>query len=554
MITQVSIKNFKKFEHAGYELNASTTLFVGPNNGGKTTALQAIALWSSCIQIWRDKKGSSDKSKSITKRPGAPIVQTEVYATPIGDLKLLWFKAITQDEKSARRAIHITVFGTTQGIPWEYGIELTYHSPEMIYCKPLDYRKSIPEDVDNVFHLPPLSGVQIQEPKMELGAQRHIIGEGRPGEVLRNLLLQVQHKGKWEELTEIIFNVFQVKLQEIPFNPSTDKNIRVYYRFDSTKSGKGKELEIASGGSGFLQFLLLAAYVYTHENAILLVDEPDSHMHVMLQQGMYNWLKETANKNNSQLLVTTHSEVIINSTSADDIYAVFSNSPTKLVEAKNKKHLNDALKKVSTVEILNAQEKKYILFAEGDTDLRLLARWATVLHHCSRASLLDVFFSPTKNDQSTAAIEKFTSLKLIEPDLKGLFIRDKVQKITEDYPKGLDITYLSRTEIENYLIVPDALKRYIEKELGPIHAEAAQHYLTEHLAPALFKDPLKNDFNGKGSEFLEKFFHHIGYKLNKGNYCEIASVMTPDEIHSDIKNILDKIAKIYTSTLKSHES
>jgi len=43
MITQLTIRNFKRFEKAEIELGAPVA-FVGPNNSGKTTALQALAL------------------------------------------------------------------------------------------------------------------------------------------------------------------------------------------------------------------------------------------------------------------------------------------------------------------------------------------------------------------------------------------------------------------------------------------------------------------------------------------------------------------------------
>ena len=207
----------------------------------------------------------------------------------------------------------------------------------------------------NVFHLPPLSGVQTQEKKLELGAQRHIIGEGRPGEILRNLLLQVQEKGRWEDLCWQIKETFRINLEPITFNAKTEENILVYYRPETWAKARGKKkkvpLEIANGGSGFLQFLLLAAYLYVNENSILLIDEPDSHMHVRLQQGMYDWLQKMASEKRVQLLISTHSEVIINSTDTDYICTFFGKVPKSI--RGDKQQIIDALKKISAMDIIN---------------------------------------------------------------------------------------------------------------------------------------------------------------------------------------------------------
>jgi predicted ATPase len=44
VLTKLTIRNFKRFAAAEIELG-NPVVFIGPNNSGKTTALQAIALW-----------------------------------------------------------------------------------------------------------------------------------------------------------------------------------------------------------------------------------------------------------------------------------------------------------------------------------------------------------------------------------------------------------------------------------------------------------------------------------------------------------------------------
>jgi len=560
MIKKVTIKHFKKFKDATYELNPVVSLLVGPNNGGKTTALQAIALWSFLIQEWNEKKGKASGS-TAKKRSGAFITRNAIYAVPVQEMKLLWFNAITQDARQHKMKIQIIAEGVDKnGEEWEYGVELDYGNPELSYCRPVDPERSIPDDVNNVFHLPPLSGVQTQERKVELGAQRHIIGEGRPGEILRNLLLQVQEKGKWDDLCKQIKEIFRVNLEEISFNPKTDAHILAYYCPEDWPSGKKKVLlEIANGGSGFLQFLLLAAFLYVHENAILLIDEPDSHMHVRLQQGMYDWIQQIAAKNNVQLLISTHSEVIINSTDSDYIYTFFGEVP-KQVQG-DKRSIVKALREISTIDILNAQDKKFILFAEGISDLRFLKSWAGKLKHNVSKKLNEVYFEATGDNQIHNAQRKYMNLKIIEPDLKGFFIRDNVSKTdTQHVPPGLKVCYWSRKELENYIIIPSVLEKYVLKHrqefLGELFiqsqtVEKANQYLKESLPPKVYNDPLNNDYDGKGSDFLEKFFAEIDIKISKGDYWHIADVMDEDEIHPDIRKVLDDLQTMMQSVRSS---
>jgi predicted ATP-dependent endonuclease of OLD family len=45
MLTKLTIRNFKLFGEVEIELS-DRVVFVGPNNSGKRSALQALALWS----------------------------------------------------------------------------------------------------------------------------------------------------------------------------------------------------------------------------------------------------------------------------------------------------------------------------------------------------------------------------------------------------------------------------------------------------------------------------------------------------------------------------
>jgi hypothetical protein len=78
MITRFRIRNFKRLEKAELELG-NTAVFIGPNNSGKTTALQAMALWDVGWKRWAEKRGK----RAPGKRPGVTINRRDLSAIPI---------------------------------------------------------------------------------------------------------------------------------------------------------------------------------------------------------------------------------------------------------------------------------------------------------------------------------------------------------------------------------------------------------------------------------------------------------------------------------------
>jgi hypothetical protein len=129
VLTNLKIKNFKRFADADIELG-KTVIFVGPNNSGKTTALQALALWDIGLRKWNEKRLGRETPE---KRPGVTINRRDLIAIPVPDANLLWGNLHVRDIKRANGRqetrnvrIDITVSGVTEGNPWDCGLEFDY--------------------------------------------------------------------------------------------------------------------------------------------------------------------------------------------------------------------------------------------------------------------------------------------------------------------------------------------------------------------------------------------------------------------------------------------
>lgn len=67
MLTRLQIRNFKTFLSADIEL-VPVTVLRGPNNAGKTAALQAIALWRLGLTTWQAERGKSSTAQERVGR------------------------------------------------------------------------------------------------------------------------------------------------------------------------------------------------------------------------------------------------------------------------------------------------------------------------------------------------------------------------------------------------------------------------------------------------------------------------------------------------------
>jgi len=64
-LNKLTIRNFKLFDEVGIEL-AERVVFVGPNNAGKTSVLQALALWNAGVRRWVENAWWVDEVARVT--------------------------------------------------------------------------------------------------------------------------------------------------------------------------------------------------------------------------------------------------------------------------------------------------------------------------------------------------------------------------------------------------------------------------------------------------------------------------------------------------------
>src|SRR5438128_2615312 len=110
MITKIVIKNLKRFETVEIPLQ-DAVVFAGPNNSGKSSAIQALTLWYSCLRRWLSERGEESGSKA-KDRPGVPITRKDLTVIPTRSVRHLWRVCVVALAGSQVVPIQIIVSGT----------------------------------------------------------------------------------------------------------------------------------------------------------------------------------------------------------------------------------------------------------------------------------------------------------------------------------------------------------------------------------------------------------------------------------------------------------
>lgn len=565
MLTRLRARNFKQFEEIDIELG-NPVVFIGPNDSGKTTALQALALWGIGLSHWIAKYEGREAPK---RRPAVTINRRDLFAIPVPTANQLWHNLRVRDvgrsesgkTTTSNVRLEVIVNGVDNGVEWECGFEFDLANAESIYCRALRLsdeqeppRMPVPEDARNttIAYLPPMSGLAGTENRLMPGAVNQFIGQGRTAEVLRNLCYQVIEKpdgaARWEGLVDRTRSLFGITLAQ-------PRLIEVRGEIEmSFETRDGIELDLAASGRGLQQTLLLLAYLMTNPGSVLLLDEPDSHLEILRQRDIYRMLTSVASDEGSQIVVASHSEVILNEAADRDVVVAFVGKPHRIDDRGS--HVAKSLKEIGFDQYYQAEITGWVLYLEGSTDLAILNALANKLRHPARDALRRPFVRYVGNNVP-ACQNHFYGLKEATPDLVGVAVFDNDQSSRARTDTSLAMHCWTAREIENYLTSEDVLLRWAEAtgtdRLGPLfgngwHAQMAEAIEEMESAMRIFGRQIWSRDVKATDEFLNPLFDlffkrvELPNLLRKSDYHQLATFLLADEVDQEVVGVLDLIA------------
>ena len=530
------------------------------------------------------------ESSAAHERAGTPLNRLNILNVPVQRTRFFWH------ETKVRTGNHDIPLVITVGVSFGGKVEpipmrFRNQGEDLVYCSLDEKIRNNHELIAhvakiNVELLYPMSGLEIEEPVLQPGRIGVLLGQGQTAQVLRNLCLMVYQGSStdWDKIVDLMRRLFQLGLG-IPV-----QNSRGAIELTYSQTGVKEPLALSSSGRGFQQMLLIFAYLFSHKRSVLLVDEPDAHLEILRQKQVFVLLRDIATENQSQVVMVTHSEVILDAALETNLTLLLEGRADNLAK---KVQIHESLKLYGTANYVRARQRGYVFYVEGGTDVDILRALAVKLNHPA-ASVWDenvnVYF--VENNYPELSVESelekveggfgvtakdhFNQLRKLLPGLRGLAILDNDGRSRQEFEdQSLRIRYWKRYEVENYFITPNLLLGYVAKMNLELGLFAVDTGLADDVLSGLIQERVfggdrddylvwKNSASDAGrliweaktqsvklSSFAEEFFRRLRDRtglemlLTKGEFHRLVESADSAGIPREVKDKLDLIADLF---------
>ncbi|MGA2493497.1 MAG: AAA family ATPase [Roseiarcus sp.] len=315
-LENVAIANFKAIRQTTIPLG-DVTILVGPNGSGKSSVLQAVH-WSVRAASYIAPKNAKEMMSfdRIDYLPSSEPLKTahkdELKSDTKSDPTTVIFNHVATSNEEAAQSATVKIFAARN----RGGI--TAHIEGGAAVTPYKQRDSF-----ITAYIPGLAGLAEKETILAQPLLRRQAASGDAGGVLRNVLYNLASRLPTDReptagtirlarLNALVQDVHQGVEVNVEFDAREDYNISASYR-DSALGGRFRSLETAA--TGLLQVIQIFAYIILFRPRIVLIDEPDAHLHPDKQERLVEALEQAAAEFETQIVMTTHSPHVVRAAS-----------------------------------------------------------------------------------------------------------------------------------------------------------------------------------------------------------------------------------------------
>jgi len=376
-LSEIQLKNFKSFEDLTISPNNSFNIIIGENSAGKSTIFEGIHLWEKCYNAFI--QASRKKFYQVTS------------AHRYVNYQELDFLRITDDDdlffhNGRDRSAEITLTLKIEEVSYELGFKVsrpTSISNAFFRIQPLVKEqftafaekvvaegKTLDEAIF-IYQTRPVAGVLQYENYFNEGQVKKKIQKGLSHEVLRNKII-----AKRDSLGELESSISDILQKPVKFDlpPRTKAKTEEFISIKvSVDEGKKQDLHLQ--GSGFLQIVEILSTIEFLDAPLklLLVDEPDSHIHSKLQSELIAHLRRIIH---NQFFIISHNDQFV--TNAGDGEVFFLSESAKVAGCLEPIQASsfDIIKRSLGGVILSLEklsQANHVAFVEGNDDEKYLS-------------------------------------------------------------------------------------------------------------------------------------------------------------------------------------
>lgn len=300
-IQSLHVRRFKGISDAPFDVSSMSVL-IGANNSGKSTLAQLIHFTIGILQaVTLANKWSNKDTTSTSLSP------QELLYSPCSDLYALGHNGRLREEDE--NAIEIDI-NLSDGNLIKVIIKKGRNGNIRVTIFNTKSAKSIASLSEPfTIYSPGLAGIARHETYMSDGVLLRTIARGDANLAFRNVLLRLftqSRKDNWDSFIGDLQEIFSNISIKVDFNEETDEYILV-----TVDSGAGKDIPIELAGTGILQAVQILAYVHYFHPSVIILDEPDSHLHPNNQRLLCRLLQSVSEDRSTQVILTTHSRHVV---------------------------------------------------------------------------------------------------------------------------------------------------------------------------------------------------------------------------------------------------
>lgn len=465
---KIIVNKFKGIDNAVIELD-DITIFVGANNAGKSSFIQAIQFAVSGCQTmdlhsipWRNAQ--TNRATSFNS--------DEFLYTPTRNIESLYHKAKLTERTESIKISFENEIGTstiTFGKGRNKGISTK------LVNKPLGDELC---NLNNPFcvYVPGIAGIPIEEVyEPEIKVRKSAV-RGDSNNFLRNILLRIRNDEngqKWTNFIESLNKIYSELDITVSYNENESEFIVSNVTYD------GETLPLDSIGTGVLQTMQIFAYMEYFSPKILLLDEPDSHLHPTKQRLLASEIKRRSELNpDMKVVFSTHSMQLLRSLSTVKTYH-FINGKAELTE--NESAVLMDIGALDADYLFSKPNLKYVILTEDKVDnikeKKNFIKQFVLSHGLNENEFVLHSYQGCKNMHTASVLQALVRKHI--PAAKVIVHIDKDQRWDEN---DADIVTLSSkanthdvmlfitefSEIENYFCNPEHISNIYQLNLPDI--------------------------------------------------------------------------------------